>query len=160
MWLWTSVFFRGPRVQTHKKQHIYCPVQTWTPGRCYADVHETHLTHTHTLTYTPVLMPSLNNFFRAWHSLLHIETLPHRLPSSVPTLRHTKERNKTDHQSHGHETKRGEMKAVVVTGNQTYTAEVSGGATSISRRERGREASGAEGGVDGYRLLSEALLGM
>lgn len=54
------------------------------------------------------------------------------------------------------------MKAVVATGNQTYTAEVSGGAMSISsrERERGREASGAKGGVDGYRLLSKALFGM
>ena len=47
------------------------------------------------------------------------------------------------------------MKAAVATGNQTHTAEVrSGGAKSISSRER------RKGGVDGYRLLSEALFGM
>lgn len=60
------------------------------------------------------------------------------------------------------------MKAAVATGNQTYTAEVSQGAMSISSRERegnggvgsGTGIGGAKGGVDGYRLLSEALFGM
>lgn len=52
------------------------------------------------------------------------------------------------------------MKAVVATGNQTCTVKVSGGAMSIPSRERGKEASGAKGGVSGYRLLSRALFGM
>lgn len=62
------------------------------------------------------------------------------------------------------------MKAVVATGNQTYTAEVSGGAMSISNRERKGGVGSttgimgialkAKGGVDGYCLLSEAFFGM
>lgn len=62
----------------------------------------------------------------------------------MPAQRHTKSCNKTDHQSHGHKTERGKMKAAVVaTGNQTYTEDVSRGAMSISGRGgKGREGSG------------------
>lgn len=39
------------------------------------------------------------------------------------------------------------MKAAVAMGNQTFTVKVSGGAMSISSREKRKEASGAKGGV-------------
>lgn len=79
--------------------------------------------------------------------------------SRMPAQRRTKERNKTDHQSHGHKAARAEMKAAVATGKQTSTVKVSGGAASIppaADREERRHGSTREVRVP----FSKALFGM
>lgn len=79
--------------------------------------------------------------------------------SSIPAQRCTKERNKTDHQSHGHKAERAEMKGAVAMGKQTSSVKVSGGAVSIppgAAREEGRHGRPREVPVP----FSKALFGM
>lgn len=87
------------------------------------------------------------------------QTFPDMASSSIPAQRRTKERNKTDHQSHGHKAERAEMKAAVAMGKQTSTVKVSGGAVSIppvADREERRHGRPREVRVP----FSKALFGM
>lgn len=77
----------------------------------------------------------------------------------MPARRRTKARNKTDHQSHGREAERAEMKGAVAMGRQTSTVKVSGGAASIppgADGEEGRHGRAREVPVP----FSKALFGM